>query len=181
MRKPLLLACTILAAAGAASAADAQTAFTGYSRYDLLHRVTGTIAPDPDGAGPLGYAAVRNTYDTAGHLVTVEKGQIAQGDTSWTNAAIAPANWTSFTVSERVDTTYDALDRKTVETLTAGGTVQTLTQYSYDITGRLECTAVRMNSAAFGALPASASRSGPKGPRAPTGSPATSTTMPGSC
>jgi hypothetical protein len=39
--------------------------------------VTGTIAPDPDGAGPLPFPAVRNTYDAAGRLTLVETGTLS--------------------------------------------------------------------------------------------------------
>jgi RHS repeat-associated protein len=48
------------------------------------------------------------------------------------------------------------MDRKLRDTVTAGGAIESLTQYAYDPLGRLECTAVRMNPATFGALPASA-------------------------
>jgi RHS repeat-associated protein len=156
----------MLLAAAAASAAQAQAPFTSYARYDAAHRLTGTVAPDPDGSGPLGYAAVRNSYDAAGRLVRQERGEIAQTDTAWMDGR-APSAWTNFTVLETVDTVYDTLDRKVSETLSGGGTVQTLTQYSYDPVGRLECTAVRMNPAAFGALPASACTQGTPGSQGP--------------
>jgi len=35
--------------------------------------------------------------------------------------------------------------------------IQSLTQYSYDSVGRLQCTAVRMNPAEYGSLPSDAS------------------------
>ena len=43
----------------AALAQSVASPFTSGARYDLEHRVTGKIAPDPDGAGSLHYAAVR--------------------------------------------------------------------------------------------------------------------------
>jgi RHS repeat-associated protein len=55
------------------------------------------------------------------------------------------------------------VDRKIVERVWASGVNYTVTQYSYDAGGRLECTAVRMNPAAFGALPASACTLGTPG------------------
>jgi YD repeat-containing protein len=47
--------------------------------------------------------------------------------------------------------------------LSAGGTAQQVVQYSYDASGRVECTALRMNPAVFGSLPASACNQGTAG------------------
>jgi len=58
---------------------------------------------------------------------------------------------------------YDGAGRKLKEELWAGGARETVTQHSYDAAGRLECTAVRMNRAAFGSLPASACTLGAPG------------------
>ncbi|MBX3594150.1 RHS repeat-associated core domain-containing protein [Sphingomonas sp.] len=128
-------------------------------RYDAMRRVTGVISPDPDGAGTGNpHPAVRNSYDAAGRLISVEKGTVAsQSDTDWAN----------FTASERVDTSYDLLDRKLTEAKASGGTIHMLTQYSYDLYGRLECTAVRMNPAAYGSLPSSACALGAEGSYGP--------------
>jgi hypothetical protein len=60
-----------------ASAPAAAAAYTTSYRYDADGRQTGTISPDPDGAGPLTFPAVRNTYDSAGQLQTVEQGELA--------------------------------------------------------------------------------------------------------
>lgn len=148
-----------LAIAPAAHAQAAPSAFTSGTRYDAMHRVTGTIAPDPDGTGPLHYAAVRNTYDAAGRLIRVEKGELA----NWQSEAAAAATWTGFTIVQTLDTVYDSESRKVKETLSGGGSVQTVTQYSYDSLGNLECTAIRMNPAVFGSLPASACTQGSGG------------------
>jgi RHS repeat-associated protein len=142
----------------AVSAQASPSAFTSATRYDAARRVTGTIAPDADGSGPLHYAAVRNTYDDAGQLIRVEKGELA----SWQSEAVAPASWSGFTLFTKAETSYDPLDRKVLETnwgwdVTASSWVQSgATQYSYDTSGELDCTAVRMNPATWGALPASA-------------------------
>lgn len=117
---------------------------TGY-RYDPAGRVLGTILPDPDGTGPVLYVATRNTIDTHGLITRTEKGVL----TSWQADTIAPANWTGFTVSQQVDYLYDQMGRKVQETVSLGGSIQAITQYSYDSIGRLQCSAVRMNSAAF--------------------------------
>ena len=134
------------------------TAFTASSRYDLARRVTGTIAPDPDGAGPLHYAAVRNTYDGAGRLIRVEKGELVD----WQSEAIPPSAWTGFAVFSKVETNYDGRNLKILDATWGWDTnssawIETaVTQYSYDGLRRLDCTAVRMNPATWGALPASA-------------------------
>ena len=127
--------------------------FTSATRYDAMRRVVGTISPDPDGSGPLHYAAVRNTYDADGRLIKVETGELS----TWQAETVAPSAWGSaFTVLRTVDTTYDLLDRKLTDKLTGTSVTHKLTQYSYDIVGRLQCSAVRMDPAYFGSLPASA-------------------------
>ncbi|WP_058745173.1 RHS repeat domain-containing protein [Sphingomonas yabuuchiae] len=143
---------------GQASPSD----FTSATRYDAARRVTGTIAPDPDGNGSLRYLAVRNSYDTNGRLIRVDRGQLQD----WQSDNVAPANWSGFTIFSQVDILYDTMDRKTVEWASGGG-VQTLTQYSYNNRGLVECTAVRMNPAAFNSLPASACTLGTPGDAGP--------------
>lgn len=143
--------------------------FTTGTRYDIANRVVGTIAPDPDGSGPsapLLYAAVRNTYDIDGRLTMVEKGQLS----SWQSESVLPSAWpvwnaatqTGFQIFAKSVTSYDALDRKVLETTSGSGdggatwTQTAATQYSYDAVGRLDCTAVRMNGVTWSALPTSA-------------------------
>ena len=78
-----------------------------------MHRIVGTIAPDPDGAGPLHFAAVRNTYDAAGNLIRVEKGEL----TDWQSEAVLPSAWpvwngtAGFHVFSKVEIGYDVMDR----------------------------------------------------------------------
>jgi RHS repeat-associated protein len=109
---------------------------TTRTRYDALRRVIGVTSPDPDGAGPLLHRAVRNTYDSSGSLIKVERGTVnSQSDSDW--AAFAPL--------ETVDTVYDLMGRKVKESKSGGGTTYAVTQYKYDGSGRLECTAVRMD------------------------------------
>ena len=151
-----------LGIAQAASAQSSASSFTAGVRYDQLHRVVGTIGPDPDGAGPIHYAAVRNTYDVDGRLVRVEKGELSD----WVSENTLPANWatvTTFTVFSQLDTTYDLLDRKIKEVVSGVGpsptftvTPYSVTQYSYDAVGRADCTTVRMNSAVWSSLPTNA-------------------------
>jgi RHS repeat-associated protein len=143
--------------------------YTSATRYDAAGRVTGTISADPDplpggGSGPLPFLAVRNTYDAAGRLTRQETGTLAD----WQSETVAPSGWTGFAVLRILDTQYDAMSRKTRETLSSGGGVaQAVTQYSYDEIGRLSCTASRMNPAAFASPPASACTPGPEGAQGP--------------
>ncbi len=148
---------------GAAPAGAAP--FTSSTRFDAAGRVTGTISPDPDGTGALPHRAVRNGYDPAGRLTRVETGTLA----AWQSEAVAPSAWTGFTVLRTAETQYDAMSRKTREWMREGaaGTIRTLTQYSYDALGRLECTAVRMNPALFASPPASACTLGTPGSGGP--------------
>lgn len=114
--KSVLLLCSAMIPFAATSAAHAQaspSAFTWASRYDADRRVTGTIAPDPDGTGALKFAAVRNTYDAAGRLTKIEKGELL----AWQSESVAPSAWTDFTVLQVIDTAYDSADRKVKETL----------------------------------------------------------------
>ncbi|HEY7809181.1 MAG TPA: RHS repeat-associated core domain-containing protein [Allosphingosinicella sp.] len=125
------------------------TSHTNWTRYDEVGRVTGTIGPDPDGLGegkPLGFPAVRNTYNVAGDLVTVEKGELSQ----WHGVGVLPKDWgVSFKVQSRVDTAYDGMSRKVREAVSgmSNGVLGTVsvTEYSYDRAGRVLCTAQRMN------------------------------------
>jgi RHS repeat-associated protein len=160
LRKSLLLIGTVLGTglgAGLASQAQAQSSpspFTTGYRYDLDRRLVGTIEPDPDSSGVLHYMATRNSYDDAGRLTKVEKGELL----NWQSEGTAPAAWAGFTVLQEVDTTYDALDRAVVvsEKQNAAGAINTVTQTSYDLGGRVDCAAVRMNPAVWLSLPASA-------------------------
>lgn len=158
-----LVVAGVLAVASPALAQSAASAHTTGYRFDAANRPTGTIAPDPDGAGPLKHAAERITYDAAGRLIRVEKGKLA----AWQSEAVAPSAWAGFTVFQTLETAYDVMGRKVRDTVIASGATQQVTQYSYDAMGRLECTALRMNPAAFGSLPASACTQGTAGTQGP--------------
>ncbi len=163
----LLLALTGLFLAVSPSSAQAQASPSDYTsglRYDILGRQVGAIAPDPDGTGPIKYAATRTTYDLRGNATKVESGELA----NWQSHTALPKDWTGFTVYSTVETTYDDLNRKITErTKGSDGVTVSLMQYSYDNRGRLECTAQRMNPAAFGSLPASACTLGTQGANGP--------------
>jgi RHS repeat-associated protein len=133
------------------------------TRYDIGGRLVGVIRPDPDGAGPLGHPGVRTVYDLGGRVIRVEIGELS----AWQGVDVAPANWTGFTIHRTAASDYDSAGRKVKDSLSANGTTYTVTQYSYSADDRLECSTVRMNPAAFGALPASACTLGPSGASGP--------------
>lgn len=155
--------CALMLPWAGAHAQSQPAPFTTGFRYDAVQHLTGQILPDPDGSGPLHFAAVRNSYDAAGRLVRVESGELA----AWQSETIAPSAWSGFTVFQTVETTYDETDRKLLENVRAGGAIQKQTQYSYDLSGRLECTALRMNPAVYTTFPASACTLGPQGSQGP--------------
>lgn len=161
---PLMALTASLGAGQLAYAQVSPSAYTSAVRYDAEGKQTGTISPDPDGGGPLAYAATRTTYDVAGRPIKQETGELA----SWQSEAVAPASWSGFTVLSSVETTFDLLDRK-IKDIAKGsdGIAVSATQYSYDAVGRLECRAQRMNPAVYGSLPASACTLGTEGAQGP--------------
>ncbi|WP_080572831.1 RHS repeat domain-containing protein [Sphingobium yanoikuyae] len=123
------------------------TADTTRYRYDSLRRLVGVVGQDADASGPLKYRARRITYNGDGQPTLVEQGTVnSQSD----------GDWSGFNSLQQIVTSYDGDTRKISEKLTSGGTTYSVAQYSYDNLGRLDCTAVRMNGAAWGSLPASA-------------------------
>ncbi|MDZ4328212.1 MAG: RHS repeat domain-containing protein, partial [Pseudomonas sp.] len=174
LQQMLVRATLALGAAGAIATSTAALAqataspHTYATRYDAMGRVTGTIAPDPDGGGPLKHPATRTIYDQRGNPVKVEIGELQ----TWKSHTIAPVDWgTDFDIHTFAETTFDLRNRKLTERLSgkSGGTVTavSLVQYSYDAAGRLECTVVRMNPAVYGSLPASACTMGVEGSNGP--------------
>lgn len=128
---------------------------TDYFFYDANRRPAGAIGPDPDGAGGNPRQASRATYDTGNRVIKLETG---------TATGTAQSNLDAMTVLRTIETAYDGNGRKTVEKLKGSdGVVAQLIQYSYDSVGRIECTAQRMNPAAFGSLPSSACSLGTEG------------------
>lgn len=147
-----------------AIAQSSPSPFTSASRYDVAGRVTGTISAPPSGTqGP--FIAVRSTYDAFGNLSKVEEGQLA----AWQAETIAPVNWSSFGVFRTRTIAYDNYGRKVIEQLHSGdasGEIKSVTQYSYDLYGRVVCTATRMDPAQWNGQPdpCTPQTTGPNGP-----------------
>jgi len=126
-------------------------AYTSAKRFNMSGQVVGTISADPDGSGALKYLATRNTYNLNGLLTMTESGYLS----SWKTEDIAPSNWGSnFIVSKKHAFTYNSLGQKTTASVqTSTGNKQALTQFNYDVYGRLNCKAVRMNTAVYSSYP----------------------------
>lgn len=130
-------------------AAQQEQAYMTAKRYDIAGRVTGTISPDPDSNGTLRLLATRNTYNaTTGLLESVENGELA----NWADEDTPVSAWTGFTIYSSQSFTYDNYGRKTTVTVKdKNGTPVSLTQTNYDTQNRVNCVAVRMNTATFSA------------------------------
>ena len=124
-----------------------------YNRYDIVGRRIWEIGAV--GANGL-RMATRTTYrDSDDRVLSTETGTLPD------------ANSASLTVLSRVDLAYDAHRNPARATMTAGGTVQSVADKSFDDRGQLQCETLRMNPAVFAALPASActlSTAGAQGP-----------------
>lgn len=144
----------LLTVDGPLPGADDTTRF----RYDVARQRVGSVDPDPDGSGSLQERAVRVTYRPDGQVAKQELGTVASQSDS---------DWASFATAQQVDIGFDSDSRPITSKLSAGGTDYTLTQVSYDQLGRTDCTAVRMNRAAYGSLPTSACTLGTQGSDGP--------------
>ena len=113
-----------------------------YAQYDTLGRKVMEIGPKGEnGLRP----ATKTTYRQADDQVTkVETGTVTDA---------AGNGWALISQAE---TTYNARRLATNSTVKAGSTTYAVTQMSYDARNREDCTAVRMNSAVWSSLPASA-------------------------
>jgi len=113
-----------------------------YNRYDVHGRKTWEIgARAPNGLRLAKRFAYRDSDDKP---VSVEQGTLPDASSE------------ALTLLSRSDLAYDGRRNPVRETVSGSGILVSVTDKAYDDRGRLECGAVRMNPAAFGALPASA-------------------------
>jgi len=127
-----------------------------YYFYDLKRQRIGSIGGDPDGSGSLPRQAIRTVYGADGQVESVAKGTV----NATTLAALQ-----AMVPTERIDTEYSSVTGLAMveRHYAAGASPVAVKQMSYDIRGRLECVAQRMNPGAFGSLPASACSLGTAG------------------
>jgi RHS repeat-associated protein len=123
-------------------------------RYDAANALVGTISPDPDASGALKRRAVRRAYNADGQPTVTELGTVN---------GMSDTDWAAFFSQQQVTASYDPNGFKTKDVATASSATYQVTQYSYDAVGRIECTALRMNSAAWSSLPSSACTLGTAG------------------
>ncbi|MBA4163082.1 MAG: hypothetical protein C0510_00395 [Erythrobacter sp.] len=131
------------------------TTDTTVAFYNAVRQPTGTIGPDPDGAGGNPHLATRVTYDSGGRPYLTEQGHV----TAATAAALA-----SMTVVGSSLVTYDTYGRpiKQASRDSSSATVS-LAQTTYNAASQVDCAAQRMNPAAFGSTPSSACTLGTEG------------------
>ena len=109
--------------------------------YDNDRHRVGTVGPDPDGSGTLKNRAVRYTYDADGRVVLRERG---------TTAGQLSSDWSTFAPLLQQATVFNSIGQPLRQNiLSSTGTILSMTQYSYDAAGRLECSAQRVNPAYF--------------------------------
>ena len=127
-----------------------------YYEYDVFNRKVWEIGP----VGEAGYRSATYTEyrDADDQPTLVETGRV--------NAA---ADLTTYVRFSKVNTAYSTrrLSTKTTVTSFNPATTQAVTQMSYDARNRPECTAVRMNPAAFSSLPSNACNLGTEGSEGP--------------
>ncbi|MEP2103977.1 MAG: RHS repeat-associated core domain-containing protein [Parasphingorhabdus sp.] len=140
--------------------AEAGADYTTYYKYDAMRRLVGSVAPDPDGSGPLPNPATRYVYDVDGQLIRTENG---------TATGVSDTDLNAMTVLQKTEITYDAVGNKTKLTVSgrdsgsAAWTISGVTQFSYDANNRLICSAVRMNPAIFSTISTNACSMGTRG------------------
>lgn len=108
--------------------------------YDAKNRVVGQISPDPDAGGIMKRRATRYTYDGRDRVIKVENG-------TTTGTTLAALN--AMSVLETINSTFNANNLLTKQSLVTGSTTRAVSQYSYDGANRLLCAAQRMNMASL--------------------------------
>lgn len=116
------------------------------TEYDAMNRVIRTTSPDPDGSGALKHQYTEVIYNDDGQPEYQKTGRVNAFTGSRT-----------FEPLLQTRTTYDAngLAVKSELQTPAGATLR-VSQQSYGVGYRPDCTALRMNPTAFNGLPASA-------------------------
>lgn len=112
-----------------------------YNTYDALRRPVYEISVDPDGSGSLPRVMVHHIY--TGVLETqTERGT----GTSTTGSDFSRAAYATIG--------YNSAGQKiiTASYINGNSTPQSLTQYNYDVRGRANCVAVRMNPNVYGSI-----------------------------
>ncbi len=141
-----------------------------YFFYDSsTGRSIGTLGVDPDGTGARHRHATYTKYDNDGHVTEVDTGIAGPGTSNTVYSGVDGAarynpaynDWvaitatpTPSTVQERDTNEFDSYGRPVVARHFVGtsSVAKDVTQRSYDNMQRLDCVAVRLNSADYGNL-----------------------------
>jgi RHS repeat-associated protein len=127
-----------------ADALQNQAAFQTAYRFDYSNTILAEISPPQTNASNQ-FAAKRYRYELVDQpkLVTAIEYGVLMG---WQDESVLPESWPLFAVDYIERFTYDDYGQLIFKGLTEpNGTYTELKQYSYDIKGRLECEAQRMN------------------------------------
>ncbi len=109
-----------------------------YNFYDPDRRLTGRIAPDPDGTGARTPTASEYTYNADGVLTKISTGTVP-------NQATTLAGYVE---SYDTNSTLDTFDRPIRTNVVSGSTTYAVTDQLYDALGRAWCSIQYMNMAA---------------------------------
>ncbi|WP_426050897.1 RHS repeat domain-containing protein [Brevundimonas sp. SL161] len=123
------------------------TADTTRHVYDAMRQQVGVIGPDPDAGGARLFPASRTTYNPDGQVTVVERG---------TTLGQSNLDWAAFSALQTSTSSYNGQGRLFREQLAPGTPAASLTDYAYDVMGRLTCTAQRMNPDNFASPPTNA-------------------------
>lgn len=113
-------------------------------RYTRGRKPLIKIVADPDGAGPVKRKAERISYAPNGKISKTEVGAVTGASAEEISAMI---------VSHHFETAYDTYARPIRETSYGNSVPISVTQYSYDNFGRLDCYSVRLDPSTYGNLP----------------------------
>jgi RHS repeat-associated protein len=116
------------------------------------------IGPDPDGAGPALFPAVKYTYLPSGQVDYVQSGTVT---------VQSQAGMSSFSELQRQTSIYDGYHRPTRRALSSAGTSYQITDVLYDAVGRVQCSMVRMDPGSWGPLPLNCNPTQTTGPNGP--------------
>ena len=114
----------------------AGSADTVTARYNRMREVIGQIAAAPNADGSGARRAMRISRDNAGRVSLVETGTVTGTD---------DAAWNGLSVSQSVETQFDAKGRPAMSIARSGNLYQA-TNYAYDADDRLRCSASRSGS-----------------------------------
>ena len=121
------------------------------SFYNANRELTGRIGGDADGNGIQKRGASKVNRNSGGIVTSTESG-VTTG-----------FGFNNFVLQQSVGLTHDGEGRLIKSELLIGGITEAVSQRSYDIRGRVECSVTRMNPNQFGSVPSSACSMGAAG------------------